>query len=115
MAEWVLAVERAYVAAATGTRPTGGDPARSRHARAAAAAVASHHLAVGAPRSMSFAFDVEAELEEAVLTLEAHRTWFQPIDLRCARSVPGAEELAVRIGGRAVSLDEAFAADIVNL
>ncbi len=104
----MLDVERAFVAAATAGAPLPRDPY-------AAGAVASRYLAVGTPRSMSFAFDVGSEIEEAILTLEAHRTWFQPIDLRCARSVPGAEELAACIGGRAVSLDEAFAADIVNI
>ena len=115
MAEWVFAVERAYVAAASGTPPTGGDPAQLARAKAAAAAVASRFLAVGTPRSMSFVFDVGPELEEAVLTLEAHRTWFAPLDLRCARSVENADELAARIGGRAVSVAEALAADIVNV
>jgi hypothetical protein len=119
MAEWVLAVERAYVAAATGTaspaaKPT-SDPADLPRARAAAAAVASRFLAVGTPRSMSFAIDVGAEIDAAVLALEAHRTWFAPLDIRCARSAPGADELAAKLGGRVVSLDEAFAADIVNI
>jgi hypothetical protein len=118
MAEWVLAVERAYVAAATASlpKPPAAKPkAEEPRAKAAAAAIASRFLAVGTPRSMSFAFDIGPEIDAAVLTLEAHRTWFAPIDLRCARSVPGADELAARIGGRVVSLDEAFAADIVNI
>ena len=114
MADWVVAVERAYVAAATSAHPTGGDPRHLSRAKAAAAAVASRFLAVGTPRSMSFVFDVGPELEEAVLTLEAHRTWFAPLDLRCA-GTGGAEELAARIGGRAVTVAEALAADIVNV
>jgi hypothetical protein len=111
MAEWVLAAERAYVAAAT----SGAALPSDARATPAAAAIASRFLAVGTPRSMSFVVDVAPEIAEAVLTLEAHRTWFAPIDLRCARSGGAAEELAERIGGRAVSLDEAFAADIVNI
>ena len=42
------------------------------------------------------------------LSLEAHRTWFSPRDVRCTT-----EALATRTGGRAVSIGEALAADIV--
>lgn len=117
MIEWVLAVERAYVGAATGggrgspsALPT--SPASVARARAAASAVASRYLAVGSPRSMGFI--VERDLEEAGLALAAHRMWFAPRDLRCAAVAPDvATELAAVLGGRAVSVAEAMAADIV--
>jgi ornithine cyclodeaminase/alanine dehydrogenase-like protein (mu-crystallin family) len=78
VAEWVLAVERAYVAAAMGQVM----PARSgslARARAAAAAVASRYLAVGTPRSFGI---VGGSDEDVELVLEAHRTWFEPRDIR---------------------------------
>jgi hypothetical protein len=107
VAEWVLAVERAYVAAATGAPPprVGGDASR---AKAAAAAVASRYLAVGTPRSFGIVIDDPIQLDEAVLALEAHRTWFSPRDIRCTDAA-----LAAMVGGRTVSIDEALAADIV--
>ncbi len=115
MAEWVLAVERAYVAAAMGARPSrvGSDRAR---AKAAAAAVASRYLAVGTPRSFGIviddgsplARDFQAQFDEAKLALEAHRTWFAPRDIRCTDAA-----LAAAVGGRTVTIDEALAADIV--
>ena len=73
-------------------------------AAAAAGAVASHFLAVASPRSIGLIGDPAA----AALSLAAHRVWFQPADLRCA-----GPDLAAQLGGRAVSLDEALAADIV--
>ncbi|HEX4452989.1 MAG TPA: hypothetical protein VH143_19075 [Kofleriaceae bacterium] len=79
VAEWVLAVERAYVAAATGHANTGGDRANLARARAAAAAIASRYLAVSAPHSFGI---VGASDEDAELVLEAHRTWFEPRDIR---------------------------------
>ncbi|HEY1547748.1 MAG TPA: hypothetical protein VGG28_08010 [Kofleriaceae bacterium] len=80
MAEWVLAVERAYVAAATGqAHGAGGDRANLARARAAAAAVASRYLAVGSPRSFGI---IGGSDEDAELVLEAHRTWFAPRDIR---------------------------------
>jgi len=138
MAEWVLAAERAYVAAAVGPAAAaagsaGADPAaphvliragwladlaapdRRAHALAAAGAVASRHLAVGSPRSFGIVIDAVAEVEAAALSLVAHRTWFSPRDIRCASTATGAAELAAATGGRAVSLDEALACDIVNL
>jgi len=79
----VLAVERAYVAAATGgVVPTGGDRARLPEALAALGAVASRYLAVGTPRTFGIIGDGE-------LSLEAHRTWFSPREIR-----PGADYAA---------------------
>jgi len=74
----VLAVERAYVAAATGGDVArGGDPARLAEALAALGAVASRYLAVGTPRTFGMVGDGE-------LSLEAHRTWFAPREVRRA-------------------------------
>lgn len=88
MPDWVLAVERGYVAAA---KP-------SLRARAAAGAVASRYLAVGSPRSFGL---IGPGAEESLL---AHRTWFDPKDIRCSDGATGHRE---------VSRDEAFACDIV--
>lgn len=85
MADWVLAVERAYVAAAMGQAPLAASGSLAR-ARAAAAAVASHYLAVGTPRSFGI---VGGSDEDALLVLEAHRTWFAPRDIR--RAAQGVE------------------------
>lgn len=141
MADWVLAAERVYVAAAVGppTAVADADPAEApaprvlmrsgwradlaardhrAHALAAAGAVASRYLAVGTPRSFGLVIDDVAEVDAAVLSLVAHRTWFAPRDLRCASTAPGATgaaELAAATSGRAVSLDEALACDIVNV
>jgi hypothetical protein len=112
MAEWVLAVERAYVASATGgSVPLGGSPERLPRARAALGAIASRYLAVGTPRSLGLVVDGGASCDDAALSLFAHRTWFQPTDLRCAG--PGAEGLATAIAGRVTSVAEAIACDIV--
>lgn len=158
MADWVLAAERAYVAAAVGpatatavgpataaavgrdasaavaAEPAGlpaprvlmrsdwlsdlAAPDRRAHALAAAGAVASRYLAVGTPRSFGLVIDDIADVAAAALSLAAHRTWFAPRDLRCASTAAGAAgaaELAAATGGRAVSLDEALACDIVNV
>lgn len=88
MSDWVLAVERGYVAAA---KP-------SLRARAAAGAVASHYLAVGTPRSFGL---IGPGAEESLL---AHRTWFDPKDIRCSDGATGHRE---------VTRAEAFACDIV--
>jgi hypothetical protein len=120
--DWVHAVERAYVAAAFAAAPAapsapGGagaiaapsaevEPAllAALAAAAAAGAVASRFLAVGTPRSIGLIGDRMA----GSLSLCAHRVWFQPADVRCADT-----EVAAALGGRAVSLAEALAADIV--
>ena len=91
---------------------------RRAHALAAAGAVASRHLAVGTPRSFGIVIDYVAEVAAAALSLAAHHTWFAPRDIRCASTAPGgtgAPELAAATGGRAVSLEEALACDIVNV
>jgi hypothetical protein len=126
--DWVLAAERAYVAAAVRDRARGpGDPAgipgagidvtpeRRARARAAAGAIASRYLAVGTPRSFGIAINIHTEAAAAALSLVAHRTWFNPRDIRCAATHSGAEELAVATGGRVVSIDEVLACDIVNV
>lgn len=83
----VLAVERAYVAAATGGAvPTGGDRAHLPEALAALGAVASRYLAVGTPRTFGIIGDGE-------LSLEAHRTWFAPREVR--RATPDAPAAAL--------------------
>ena len=111
MSDWVYAVERAYVAIATNGAPAIAlqlgteSPARIV---AASGAVASRFLAVGTPRSLALIIDAEDQLEAALLSLEAHRTWFSPADVRCTTA-----ELAARTGGREVSVAEALAADIV--
>ncbi|HEY0477212.1 MAG TPA: hypothetical protein VGD37_06790 [Kofleriaceae bacterium] len=153
MTSWVLAAERAYVAAAVGPRPAvalpsalavaprpvpgvhpaadapPGPPALSTSAApsgfaasdpqaraiAAAGAVASRFLAVGTPRSFGIVIDDLAQARGAARCLVAHRTWFAPIDIRCAAVGSGADELADITGGRAVSVDEALACDIVNV
>jgi hypothetical protein len=69
--------------------------------------VASHFLAVGSPRSFALIVD-DSSHAAAALSLEAHRAWFQPRDIRCTDAA-----LATQLGGRAVSIAEAFAADIV--
>ena len=146
MPDWVLAAERAYVAAAIRGAPspagapgatspstaasapppstaasatpasTAASPSMPEHrAIAAAGAIASRYLAVGSPRSFSIILETAADLEAAALALVAHRTWFDPRDIRCAATTTGAAELAAVTGGRVVSLAEALACDIVNV
>jgi hypothetical protein len=136
MSDWVLAAERAYVAAAVGDRgydvdrsPRAGDAPSSANAAApgsastelraraiaAAGAVASRYLAVGTPRSFGIVIDDVAEVAVAALSLVAHHTWFAPRDVRCASVGTGTVELAAATAGRAVSVDEALACDIVNV
>ena len=92
----VLAAERAYVSVATASR---------LRARAAAGAVASRYLAVGTPHSFALIGDDPA----IACSLDAHRTWFQPRDVRCTDA-----RVAIAIeGARVVTLDEALASDIV--
>ena len=114
MADWVLAVERAYVSVATGGA-SGRRIDESVRIRATAAigAVASRYLAVGTPRSLGLIIDVFGEAAGAAESLVAHRTWFAPRDIRCACLGSGDSELAALTGGRGVSVDEALAADIV--
>ncbi len=102
MTDWVHAVERAYVAAATGGASLAAAPTSAR-ALAAAGAVASHYLAVGSPRSIALVGG-----DDAVHSLVAHRTWFAPTDIRCTSG-----SVAAMVGGRSVPLAEALTADIV--
>lgn len=103
----MFAVERAYVAIATSGAPSIdlqlGREAPARIA-AASGAVASRFLAVGTPRSFSLIIDADEQLEAAALSLEAHRTWFSPADIRVTHA---------SLPGRLVPLAEALAADIV--
>lgn len=89
----MLDVERAFVAAATSGAPL-------PHDLHAAGAVASRYLAVGTPRSFAVIGDAAA----GARSLDAHRTWFAPRDVRSTRALDGAH---------LVSLAEALAADIV--
>jgi ornithine cyclodeaminase/alanine dehydrogenase-like protein (mu-crystallin family) len=111
---WVEAVEHAYVEAAIGrpvARASAGDLAR---ARAALGAVASRYLAVGTPRTIGLIVD-SARVDDSALSLEAHRTWFAPREVRIATDDRAARlaELATRIGGAVTSIGEALASDIV--
>jgi ornithine cyclodeaminase/alanine dehydrogenase-like protein (mu-crystallin family) len=100
-------------------------PERAARAIAAAGAVASRFLAVGAPRSFGIIVDGASDVAGAALSLAAHRTWFDPRDIRCASipdgadgtdgtdSTDGADQLARATGGRTVRVAEALACDIV--
>lgn len=102
--DWVFAVEQAYVKIATANAPAIelqlGHEAPHRLA-AASGAVASRFLAVGTPRSIGL-------IGDAALSVEAHRTWFSPRDIRATDPA-----VAAATGGRHVPLAEALAADIV--
>ncbi|MFT3693317.1 MAG: hypothetical protein QM831_09275 [Kofleriaceae bacterium] len=102
--DWVFAVEQAYVAIATANGPAIelqlGRETPERLA-AASGAVASRFLAVGTPRSIGL-------IGDAALSLEAHRTWFSPRDIRATDPAT-----ALATNGRHVPLSEALAADIV--
>ena len=115
MPEWVMAVERAYVAAAMTSTPVGPphDPDNDLVARAfaAAGAVASRYLAVGTPRSFGLVVHGYDSCEAAALSLGAHATWFSPKDIRCAGV--GSDGLAHSLRGEVVPLEDALAADIV--
>ncbi|HEY5924845.1 MAG TPA: hypothetical protein VIV11_24360 [Kofleriaceae bacterium] len=102
MTDWVHAVERAYVAAATGGTALPPAPTSAR-ALAAAGAVASHFLAVGTPRSIGLVGG-----DDAAHSLVAHGAWFHPTDIRCT-----SPSLAAAVAGRVVTLAEALTADIV--
>jgi len=117
--DWVLAAERAYVAAAVGGAAAAAPAIDPAHAIAAAGAIASRYLAVGTPRSFGIVVDAASELDAAALSLAAHHAWFAPRDVRCActGSAGAAElvaaELAASTGGAVVSVGEALACDIV--
>jgi len=81
----VLAVERAYVAAATGgTAPSGGVETDRPRALAALGAIASRYLGVGTPRTLGLIIATSDDVALARLSLEAHRAWFAPREVRCA-------------------------------
>jgi hypothetical protein len=115
VADWVLAVERAYVAEATRPagwkRPTQPPILRPDLPRALAAigAVASRYLAVGTPRTLGIVIATPDQLPHAQLSIEAHRTWFAPREIRCA-VIDGSKisELGVP-----ATVADALAADIV--
>jgi hypothetical protein len=99
--DWVLAVERAYVAAATGeARAATGDPVHRDRALAAIGAVASRYLAVGTPRTFGTIVATEVDAPLAQLSIEAHSTWFSPKEIRSVvldRGDPVAPALACDI------------------
>ncbi len=113
MADWVLAVERAYVAEATRHHParqsTLPDKPDRPRALAAIGAVASRYLAVGTPRTMGLIIASAAQLPDAQLSLEAHRTWFAPRELRCA-AIDGTKISEL---GAPATITDALASDIV--
>lgn len=84
MKDIVLAALADYAAGKAGAPP------------AVAGAIASHFLAVATPNSIAI-------IGDGAESLEAHRTWFNPRDVRS--TMPGI--------GRLVTLAEALAADIV--
>jgi hypothetical protein len=98
----VHAALSAYAAAATGGAAV---VARTPEQLGAAAAIASHFLAVTSSRSLALVGG-----DDAVHSLVAHRTWFSPSDIRCTSG-----SVAAAVGGRVVPLGEALAADIVNI
>lgn len=112
--DWVFAVERAYVAAAT--RPAGWraptQPITSSdlpRALAAIGAVASRYLAVGTPRTLGMIIASPDQLPQAQLSLDAHKTWFAPREIRCA-TVDGSR---VEAFGAPATITDALACDIV--
>lgn len=113
--DWVFAVERAYVAEATRnpnhrapTQPPIANPDLPR-ALAAIGAVASRYLAVGTPRTMGLIIASPDQLPHAQLSVDAHRTWFAPRELRCA-TVDGTHVSAF---GAPATITDALACDIV--
>ncbi|HUS27406.1 MAG TPA: hypothetical protein VMZ53_02825 [Kofleriaceae bacterium] len=91
MKDAVLAALADYAAGKTGAT------------RAIAGAIASHFLAVTTARSLALVGG-----DVSVQSLLAHRTWFDPKDIRCTSG-----SVAAAVGGRQVPLAEALAADIV--
>ena len=91
MKDAVLAALRDYANGKTGAPP------------AIAGAIASHFLAVTTARSFALVGG-----DESVQSLLAHRTWFEPRDIRCTSG-----SVAAAVTGRQVPLVEALAADIV--
>jgi len=108
MTGYVLAVERAYVAAATGGAAGAGDH-DAPMAFAAAAAVAARFLAIGTPRSLA----VIGAGPAAVACVRAHATWFAPRELRCTDADVAAALADTGAEVRVVPRAQALAADIV--
>ncbi len=113
--DWVFAVERAYVAEATlpanrrqPTQPPIKHPDLPR-ALAAIGAVASRYLAVGTPRTMGLIIASPEQVAHAQLSVDAHKTWFSPRELRCA-TVDGSHVAAF---GTPATITDALACDIV--
>jgi hypothetical protein len=109
LAEVVRAVERAYVAAATGGAPAtlAMPPLAPALAFAAAAAVAARFLAIGTPRSVGLVGATAADRDRL---LTCHAVWFAPFpELR----VDTDDALVSAPGARRVSTAEALACDLV--
>ena len=104
MAAWVLAAEATYATTGRRAHDVENLDELELRARCAAGAIASRYLAVGMPRSFALIGDDPA----IALSLEAHRTWFAPRDVRCTHAA-----VADAAGGRTVTLAEALASDIV--
>jgi len=114
--DWVLAVERAYVADATNpagwARPLLAPPhTELPRALAAIGAIASRYLAVGTPRTFGLVIGGADQLPVARSSIEAHATWFSPREVRCAL-LDGSRTSEL---GSPATLAEALAADIVCL
>jgi hypothetical protein len=115
MTDWVLRVERAYVEEATRPagwrRPTQPPILKPDLPRALAAigAVASRYLAVGTPRTLGVLIATPDQLPLAQLSIEAHRTWFAPREIRCA-VIDGSKVTEL---GAPATVADALAADIV--
>jgi hypothetical protein len=92
-----LGFERVYAAAGAKLR----EPTIEE--RACAGAVASRYLAVGTPRSFGIIAD-DATRAGVMASLDAHRTWFAPKDVRSTIDATNT---------RRVTIAEALAADIV--
>ncbi len=113
--DWVFAVERAYVAEATRPagwrRPTQPPILRPDLPRALAAigAVASRYLAVGTPRTLGLVIATPDQLPHAQLSIDAHRTWFAPREIRCA-VLDGSKISEL---GESTTIANALASDIV--
>ena len=104
------AIERAYVAAATGGSPPRGGSQDRKRALAALGAIASRYLAVGTPRTLGLVADASTT-EDAITSVLAHRAFFRIPAVRCATP----EAVAVSVNGVITSIDEALACDIVCL
>ena len=104
LADVVRAVERGYVAAATGPTAPAGDA--DVDVAFAAAAVAARFLAIGTPRSFGC---VGATVDEVRRLLECHAVWFVPFpEIRIDDAT-----VAAALGARHASTAEVLACDLV--